>query len=60
MSKIPIITNHAFENMVGNLEHLSLDEVVEFRNLESSLQMALVEGSHGFLSLPHLPTRTTN
>jgi hypothetical protein len=60
MSRIPIIINHAYENMVENLEQFSLDEVLEFRNLKSSTQVALAEGSHGLLSLPHLPTRRAN
>jgi hypothetical protein len=37
---IRIVTNHAFiiepNNMVENLAQPSLDEIVEFRNLESS------------------------
>jgi hypothetical protein len=41
MPKIPIVTNHAcvieLKNMVENLAQPSLDEIVELRNLESSI-----------------------
>jgi hypothetical protein len=44
MHKIHTITNHAFviklENMVENLAQLSLDETTQFRNFESSIQVA--------------------
>jgi hypothetical protein len=46
--------------MVENLEQPSLEETTKFRNLESSTQVALAEGSHGLLSLPHLLTIKTN
>jgi hypothetical protein len=36
--------------MVENLAHLSLDEITKFRNLESSIQMALAQGYHNLLS----------
>jgi hypothetical protein len=46
MRIISIITNHAFiikpKNMVENLAQPSLDEIVKFKNLESSTQVALV------------------
>jgi hypothetical protein len=64
MPTILIITNHAFvidlENMVENLGQPSLDETVEFRNLERSTQVALAQGCHILMSLPHLPTQKTN
>jgi hypothetical protein len=64
MPRIPIITNHAFvtelENMVENLGQLSLDETIEFRNLERSTQVALAQGCHILMSLPHLPAQKTN
>jgi hypothetical protein len=44
MLKIPIITNHALviesENMIENLAQPSLDEIVKFRNFESSIHVA--------------------
>jgi hypothetical protein len=40
--------------MVENLAQLSLDETVEFRNPESSTQMALAQRCHSLMSLPHL------
>jgi len=40
MPRIPTIINHAFviesKNMVDNLEQPSLNEIVGFKNLESS------------------------
>jgi hypothetical protein len=60
MPRIPTVTNHAFTNMVENLEQPSLDEVVDFKNLESSIQVALAKGFHDLLSLPHTPVRRTN
>jgi hypothetical protein len=64
MPKIPIVINHAFvielKNMVENLAQPSLDETTELRNFESSTQVALAQGCHSLLSLPHLPTRKTN
>ncbi len=46
--------------MVDNLELPSLDEAIEFKNLENSVQVALAEGFHNLLSLPHLFARRTN
>jgi hypothetical protein len=46
--------------MVENLAQLSLDETVELKNFESSIQMALTHGWHGLLSLPHLLGRRAN
>jgi hypothetical protein len=64
MPKILTVTNHAFvielENMVENLAQPSLDEIVEFKNYGSSIQLSLTQGYHDLLSLPHLPTRRTN
>jgi hypothetical protein len=64
MPKILVITNHAYviksESMVENLERLSLDEDVEFRNPKNSIQEALAHQCHNLMSLPHLPTRRTN
>jgi hypothetical protein len=64
MLRIPTITNHAFvielENMVDNLAQPSLDEIVELINPKSSTQVALGQGCHNLMSLPHLPTRRTN
>ncbi len=61
MLQIPTIINHAFviklDNMVENLEQFSLDEVVEFKNSESSIQEALTHHCHNLLSLAHLLTR---
>ncbi len=61
MLQIPTITNHPFvsklENMVENLEQFSLDEIVECKNLESSIQEALTHHCHNLLSLPHLLIR---
>jgi hypothetical protein len=37
-----------------------LDELIKFKNLESSIQVALAKGFHGLLSLPYLPIRMTN
>jgi hypothetical protein len=37
-----------------------LDEAIEFKNLESSTQVALAECFHSLLSLPHLLTKRTN
>jgi hypothetical protein len=58
------VTNHAsvieLENTVENLAQPSLDETTELRNFESSTQVALAQGCHSLLSLPHLPTRKTN
>ncbi len=64
MLRIPIVTNHAsvikLENMVENLAQPSLDETIMLRNFRSLIQMALAQGCHCLLSLPHLPTRRTN
>jgi hypothetical protein len=64
MLRIPIVTNHAFvielENMVENLAQPSFDKIVELRNLKSSTQVALAQGCHNLMSLPHLPTQKTN
>jgi hypothetical protein len=60
MSRVPIVINHASKNMVENLEQFSLNEVLEFKNLESLSQVALAEGFNSLLSLPHLPTRRVN
>ncbi len=61
---IRIVTNHAFiiepKNMVENLAQPSLDEIIEFRNLENSTQVALAQRYHSLMSLPHLPTRRTD
>jgi hypothetical protein len=60
MPTIPTIINHASKNMVEYLEQPSLEEATKFKNLESSTQMALAEGCHGLLSLPHLLAIRTN
>jgi hypothetical protein len=64
MLRILTITNHTFvielDNMVENLAQTSLDETLEFRNFESSTQVASTHGCHGLLSLPHLLARRTN
>jgi hypothetical protein len=36
--------------MVENLAHLSFNEATKFKNLESSIQMALAQGYHSLLS----------
>jgi short-subunit dehydrogenase involved in D-alanine esterification of teichoic acids len=45
MPRIPIVINHASiiksKNMVENLAQPSLDETIEFINLESTIQVAL-------------------
>jgi hypothetical protein len=46
--------------MVENLAQLSLDETIELRNFESSIEVAFTQGWHGLLSLPHLLGRRTN
>jgi hypothetical protein len=46
--------------MVEKLAQPSLDETVEFKNLESSTQVALAQGCHSMMSLRHLPTIRTN
>jgi hypothetical protein len=46
--------------MVEDLAQFSLDETIEFRNFESSTQVAITQRSHGLLSLPHLLGRRTN
>jgi hypothetical protein len=55
MPRIPIVINHAYviksENMVENLAQPSLDETIEFKNLESIIQMALAQGCHTMMSL---------
>jgi hypothetical protein len=40
--------------MVENLAQLSLNEIVELKNLESSTQVALAQGCHNLMLLPHL------
>jgi hypothetical protein len=64
MLRIPTIINHAFviesKNMVENLEQPSLNEIVEFKNSESSTQEALAHRCHNLLSLSHLPVKRTN
>jgi hypothetical protein len=47
-------------NMVENLAQPSLDEIAKLNFLKSSTQMALAQGCHNLLSLPHLPTKRTN
>jgi hypothetical protein len=37
-----------------------MGEILEFRNLESSTQVALAHGCHGMMSLWHLLARRTN
>jgi hypothetical protein len=46
--------------MVEKLAQPSLDETVEFRNLENSTQVALAHGCHSMMSLRHLLTISTN
>jgi hypothetical protein len=62
MPKILTIINHAYvielENMVENLAQPSLDEIAELKNLET--QVALANGCHNLMSLPHLLARKTN
>ncbi len=48
------------KNMVKNLAQPSLDEIAKFRYFESSIQVALAQGFHKLLSLPHLPIRRIN
>ncbi len=63
MPRIPIVIDHAFviksDNIVENLAQLSLDETAKLRNSKSSIQVALAQGCHGLLSLPHLPAPLT-
>jgi hypothetical protein len=62
MPRISTITNHVsiikLKNMVANMAQPSLDEIAEFKNPESSTQVALAQRCHSLMSLPHLPTRT--
>jgi hypothetical protein len=55
MPRIPTIINHAFiiksKNMVENLAQPSLDEIIEFKSFESTIQMALAHGCHSMMSL---------
>jgi len=44
--------------MVENFAQPLMDETIALRNFESSTQVALAQGCHDLLSLPHLPTRT--
>ncbi len=64
MPIIPIITNHASiiesKNMVENFAQPSLDETIQLKNYESSIQVALTQVCHDLLSLPHFSTRRTN
>jgi len=48
------------KNMVENLAQLSLDETTKFKFFESSTQVALAQGCHSLLSLPHLSAKRTN
>ncbi len=64
MHRIFTIINHAFviesKNMVENLEQLSLNETIQFKNSKGSIQEALAHHCHNLLSLRHLPSRRTN
>jgi hypothetical protein len=64
MPRIHVVINHAFlielENMVENLAQPSLDETVKLINPEISTQVALAQGCHNLMSLPHVLARKTN